>query len=330
MTDAKQKLVILDTDPGIDDAMAILYMAAHAGTSLHSLTTVFGNGDVATTTRNARYIVDRFGLALAIHPGADAPLNGERFIPDLKVHGDDGLGDSGLATSVGEGAKSQPAWKHICQTVRANPGQVTLLAIGPLTNLALALRHDPDIAELVDQVVVMGGAFGTKGRRGNIRPHAEANFFYDALAAQEVLNAPWPITVVGLDVTADCILTSDQAQQLATSGGDAGAFLWQISRGYAAIYKEFDGIDGYCIHDVAAAAFVTSPDLFTCVTARFDVGNAPENLGASLALDPGASGLPSAKRYCSAVDARQLVDGFMQAMSRYGEKAHLPLQVAAR
>lgn len=329
MAHAQQKLVILDTDPGIDDAMAILYLAKHPGVNLHSLTTVFGNGDVRTTTRNAHYISGRFGLKHSIHSGADKPLKGNRFIPELKVHGDDGLGDTHLASGNNEYLLSQSAWQHICETVRANPGQVTLLAIGPLTNLAMALRHDPTIAELVEQVVVMGGAFGTKGRYGNIRPNAEANFFYDPIAAQEVLTAAWPVTVVGLDVTSDCVLSTNEARNLKTSGGDAGQFLWEISRGYAAVYKEFDGIDGFCVHDVAAAIYVTTSDLFSCVKARFDVGCSSENRGASLALKPNSSDTPTTKRYCTSVDARRLIEDFLSIMTIYGTSTGAPDQATA-
>ncbi len=328
MADATKKLVIIDTDPGVDDAMAILYLAAHADVSVHSLTTVFGNGDVAMTTLNAQYIVERFGLNLSVYAGANAPLVGERFIPELKVHGDDGLGDTNLAETVTGLPNAQPAWLHICKTVRALPGQVTLLAIGPLTNLALALRHDPEIADLVKQVVVMGGAFGTNGRHGNIKPNAEANFFYDPIAAQEVLSATWPVTVIGLDVTTDCILTAAEASDLAITAADAGSFLWQISRNYEAIYKQFDGVDGFCIHDVAAAAYVTMPHCFRQTSARFTIGNTPETWGASSATPASSDSDTGNKRFCSSAYPKLLVDDFIGVIRRYSNQELLQTRLA--
>jgi purine nucleosidase len=320
MADAAKKIVIIDTDPGVDDVMAILYLAAHADVSVHSLTTVFGNGDVTNTTINAQYIVERFGLNLPVYAGANAPLVGRRFVPELKVHGDDGLGDTNLAKTVSGLTTVEPAWIHICKTVRAFPGKITLLAIGPLTNLAMALRHDPEIADLVEQVVVMGGAFGTNGRRGNIKPNAEANFFYDPIAAQAVLNATWPVTVVGLDVTSDCILTAAEALDLAKTAGDAGSFIRQISRNYEAIYRQFDDVDGFCIHDVAAAAYVALPKCFQQTSAQLTVGNTPKTWGESLATPTSSDGDTGNKRFCRSVDPRLLISDFIGVIRRYSNQ----------
>ena len=308
-----RKLVILDTDPGIDDAMALLYLGASSGVRLHSITTVFGNGDIETTSRNAAYLVDRFGLGLTVYPGAAGPLQGERHVPALKVHGEDGLGGYGVADGFSSPPSSIPAWEHIAQTILANPGEVSLLAIGPLTNLALALRFRPEIAPLTREVVVMGGAFGTKGRCGNIQPHAEANFYYDPLAADEVLAANWSVTVVGLDVSSDCILSSAQAQALATTGGAAGAFLWQVSRGYAEIYRKFDGIDGFCIHDVAAAAYLVSPQLFSVRKAVLGVETTGNEAGRSFLA---GHAVRSAQQYCHDVEASRVASDFIAAIER--------------
>lgn len=314
IAEASERLVILDTDPGVDDAMALLYLAASRSMRLHSVTTIFGNGSVSQTTRNAHYILQRFGIDVPVYSGAEKPLTGERHIPELKVHGSDGLGDTGLARDLASTADGTPAWQHICDTIMANKGRVTVLAIAPLTNLALALRHRPEIAEFVDQVVVMGGAFGTKGRTGNIRPNAEANFFYDAEAASEVVSAPWPITVVGLDVTSDCILSTAQVEELAVTAGDAGAFMRQISHGYEAIYRNFDGIDGFCIHDVAAAAYAISPQFFTRVPATFAIGQASDTRGSSSAtVEPGAQEVLGG--YCVKVEAQRLVANFIEVTS---------------
>lgn len=308
------KLVIVDTDPGIDDAMALLYLRAAQGVRLHSLTTVFGNADVRTTSRNAAFLAARFGLDLPICVGAAEPLEGRRHVPALKVHGPDGLGGTGLAQGVPVPQSAVSAWQHIADTISAYPGEVSLLAIGPLTNLALALRHRPQIAADVHEVVVMGGAFGTRGRYGNIRPHAEANFFYDPLAAEEVLAAPWPVTVVGLDVSADCILSSAEAAAMATHLGETGELLWAISRDYAEIYRKFDGVDGFCIHDVAAAARLVSPELFSVRRAAIGVRTDGEDAGRSF-LSPDAR--RPVQGFCDHVEADRLISQFIEILTTF-------------
>lgn len=314
VTEESPRLVIVDTDPGIDDAMALLYLDAAPDVRLHSLTTVFGNADVGTTSRNAAFLAARFGLDLPVYVGAAEPLQGKRHVPALKVHGADGLGGTGLAQGTPVPRSAVPAWQHIAETISANPGVVSLLAIGPLTNLALALRHRPQIAAEVREVIVMGGAFGTRGRHGNIRPHAEANFFYDPLAAEEVLAAPWPVTVVGLDVSADCIFSSAEAAAMATRFGETGELLWAISRDYAEIYRKFDGLDGFCIHDVAAAARLVSPELFSIRRSAIGVETQGEDAGRSF-LSPDA-GRP-VQSVCDQVEAERLVEQFIEALRSF-------------
>lgn len=316
------KWVILDTDPGIDDAMALLCLAMAPAIDLHSLTTVFGNADVDVVTQNALFLVDRFGLDVPVFRGAAEPLEGERHQFDLHVHGRDGLGDTGMARLSSQApSEGVPAWQHIVQTVVANPGQISLLAIGPLTNLALALRHDPRIAGLAKEVIVMGGAFGSNGRFGNIRPHAEANFYQDAVAADEVLAAPWPVTVVGLDVSADCILPSETLRAMAEVGGTAGTLLHAISRGYEDIYRTYDGIDGCCIHDVAAAAYLCAPELFAALATPLRVERDGHLRGQSSAAASG-SGRPL-QQYCFKVDADRVIDLLVEAVRRFDARQPL-------
>lgn len=314
MREEASKLVILDTDPGIDDAMALLYLRAAPGIRLHSLTTIFGNADVETTSRNAAFLAAQFGLDLPIHVGAAGPLEGERHVPALKVHGADGLGGTGVASGAPVPHSIVPAWQHIADTISANPGKVSLLAIGPATNLALALRHRPEIASEVHEVVVMGGAFGTRGRHGNIRPHAEANFFYDPLAADEVLAASWPVTAVGLDVSADCILSSAQAAAMTTRFGEAGELLWAISRDYANIYRKFDGIDGFCIHDVAAAVRLVSPELFSVRRAAIGVRTSGDDAGNAY---HSADAMRPVQSFCDGVESDRLVSDFIETVAAF-------------
>jgi purine nucleosidase len=323
--------IIVDTDPGIDDAMALLFLQAMPSVRIAAITTIFGNAEVDVTTRNARYLAGRFGLAAPVFRGASQPLRIARRPSPIHVHGRDGLGDAGAlldtalaASTAGPTAATKPAHQRIVELLRERPGRVSILALGPLTNLALALRQDPGIAELAESVVVMGGAFGWSGRRGNVSPVAEANVRNDPDAADEVLGARWPVTVVGLDVTSHCVLPQQRALALAERGGDAGRFLWDISRGYEAIYREHDGLDGCCLHDVAAAACLVHPDLFA--TQRGPVRVVTEGIAIGQTIQqPAAARFPGgdwdhapSQQACHAVNAAGVLDLYSSSILAHG------------
>lgn len=254
--------VLLDTDPGVDDAMALLFLHRHPGVQLLGITTVFGNAEVDVTTRNALYLAERFGIEAPVARGAALPLVRPPRGAAPEVHGDDGLGNLPAAIASARVADARPAHRLIIDSLRARPGEVTLLAVGPLTNLAQALAEDPEVVRLVRQVVVMGGAFGTNGHGGNVSPVAEANVMCDPHAADAVFTAPWPVTIVGLDVTHEVLVGEAAFERLRTGGGDEGAFLWECSRHYVDFYRRAVGVAGCFMHDASAAAFVVAPRLF--------------------------------------------------------------------
>ena len=253
--------VIFDTDPGIDDAMALLFLHAAADVEVVGITTTFGNGAIETTTRNALYLAERFGIDAPVAQGAAGPLVGHAGEPPTFVHGQNGLGDIALPGVIARTADPRPAHRLIIDLVRANPGQVEIVAVGRMTNLALALREDPGIAGLVKQVVIMGGAFGIGGVLGNVTPAAEANIWGDPLAADEVTAASWPLAMVGLDVTQKTRMPTPYLRALANEAGEAGRFIWDISR----FYEEFHlkgGVDSIYVHDSSAVAYLLDPSLF--------------------------------------------------------------------
>ena len=303
--------IILDTDPGIDDAMAMAYLAADPRVELMAITTVFGNAGVTTTTRNALYLRRRLGMSAPVHMGADQPIDGQRGPGAAHVHGHDGLGGLGLSAGFKDGLASRPAHEAMVEAVNQRPGDIRLLAIGPLTNLALALRSDPSIAGKVREVVVMGGAFGGSGRGGNVTPFAEANIHNDPLAAAEVFAADWPVRIVGLDVTLDCVLTTDQAHRLACTAGPVGQLLWDISRDYEAMYREVDGLAGCALHDVAAAVCLLEPQLFTCDRTSVEVVRVGPMRGRTQACAVGP-----VHGICRAVRAAAVVDTYLETVIR--------------
>src|SRR5690606_7803723 len=169
--------VIFDTDPGIDDAMALLYLSKLPEIELVGITTVVGNADIDTTTRNALFLRQQFGLTAPVVRGAGKTLDGVDKPEPVIVHGVNGLGEVEIPPVDESGLVAGEASQFIIDMVRAHPGEVTIIAVGRMTNLALALRADPEAARLTKQVVIMGGAFGYQGRSGNQTPAAEANIY---------------------------------------------------------------------------------------------------------------------------------------------------------
>ncbi len=255
--------VIYDTDPGVDDAMALVFQALHPDIELLGLTSVFGNASIETTTRNARFLAARFAPGVPVAQGAAGPLKRSAPAPVGWIHGDNGLGNIEIDIAEQVALDTRSAHRFMIDTVRAHPHEVTLLAVGPLTNLALALADDPQIATLVKQVVIMGGAFGTGGVLGNMTPAAEANILGDPEAADIVLGAPWPVAIVGLDVTQPTFMSRDYLASLRDRGGAAGRFVWDISRHYEAFHEKSAQLQGIYVHDSSAVAYVLAPHLYT-------------------------------------------------------------------
>ncbi|CZF86899.1 nucleoside hydrolase [Grimontia marina] len=253
--------IILDTDPGIDDAMAILFAEASPEIELVGLTTVYGNADIDISTRNALYLKQRFGFKCDVAQGASKPLKRQPVGASIAVHGENGFGDVKIKAPT-ISADPRPAHQYIIETVKASPGEITLVAVGPLTNLALALEQAPEITKLVKEVVIMGGAFGTHEHTGNVTPFAEANVYDDPHAADTVFTADWPVTVIGLDVTHEAFFSTDYIDTLRDTCGDVGEFVWDISRFYLDFYKSRMGVNGCFVHDSSAIAYVIDPSLF--------------------------------------------------------------------
>lgn len=313
--------VIFDTDPGVDDAAALMFLTRCPNIELIGISTVFGNADIGTVTRNALYMKERFAIAAPVARGAAGPLAGEAGQPPAHIHGHNGLGDIALDCANLPAADARPAYRFIIDSVRANPGEVTLLAVGRLTNLALAMREAPDIVPLVRQVVIMGGAFSLAGPNGNVTPVAEANIIGDALAADEVFTAAWPVVAIGLDVTRQVILGPAELDYLEGRGGDAGRFVVETSRGYRAFHQRF-GVDGFWVHDSTAAAYVAAPGLFELRRGPVRVATDGVAVGQTIQRDPdrfyppGAWDVAPDQSVAVAVDARQAVELLLGVLSR--------------
>ena len=255
--------VIFDTDPGVDDAMALRLLTRRPELELLGVTTVHGNADIDTVTRNALHLKQRFGFTAPLAKGSGVTLLNRQGQGAPHVHGRNGLGDIAISDPDHAQLDERRGHRMMIDLVREHPHEVTIIAVGPLTNLARALDKDPEIARLVQGVVVMGGAFGTHGHFGNISPVAEANIANDPEAAEAVFTAPWPVTIIGLDVTQEVVMDAAYLDCLRQAGGEDGQFLWEVTRGYHAFHQRTRRVDGIFTHDSLAVAYVLAPGLFT-------------------------------------------------------------------
>jgi purine nucleosidase len=264
--------IILDCDPGVDDALAMLLaFAAPEAVKVEAITTVIGNVMLPQTTANALRILDLAGRTeIPVYAGCPRPIMApiER---KKSVHGGDGLGDIGLPAPRGR-ASSEHAVDAIIRLVRENPGEITLCPIGPMTNIAVALLKAPDIAPLIPEIVFMGGA---AFRPGNSTPTAEFNFMIDPHAAQVMLTAGVTLTMFGLDVTAQALITSDWMAEAEAAGGP-------ITRTAIAMLRAY-GHGDPCLHDPCVIAHLIDPGLFQGIDAWVEVETtAPLTRGQSI------------------------------------------------
>jgi purine nucleosidase len=254
--------IVVDADPGIDDALALYYLRARPDTEIVAIGTVHGNVPVEQATANALRLVERLKLTAPVAMGAARPL-AQPLMTAEDVHGEDGLG--GFAGDAPTTAYTQEsAAEQLAGLARANPGELNLLAIGPLTNVALALQIEPRLPQLLGKVVVMGGALNVPG---NITSHAEANFWHDPEAADLVLQAGFEdLTIVGLDVTMASHAPGEWLEALPQD-----CYPKRFLRFYADFYESFLGKAGFVPHDPLAAAILLEPDLATYVEDRFAI-----------------------------------------------------------
>ncbi len=254
--------MIIDTDPGIDDAMAIFYAAGAPEIDLIGLTTVFGNVRVDQSTRNALALLEMLNLNIPVAGGALQPKD----MPPLPlahwIHGQEGLGDL-PAPSPARSADTRDAATFLAETCAASPGEVTIAAIGPLTNLAEALSRTPEIAETAGRVLIMGGSVRAGG---NATPYAEANIWHDPHAAEAVFAAGWNVEMVGLDVTRRIECDAADFAKLAALAPVYGGFLHDIAQFYMKFYETRTGRLSCCLHDPAALIAAVHPALFTWET----------------------------------------------------------------
>jgi len=254
--------IVIDTDPGIDDAMAIFYALASPELEVVGLTTIFGNVETELATTNALRLLEIAGRSdIPVAHGADKPLAMPYRGAVAFVHGSDGQGDVFLPPPTTAPVDADAA-DFLIRTAMESPGEITLVPLGPLTNVALAMQREPQFTSNLAEIVLMGGsAFGG----GNASPAAEANILNDPEAADIVFGAECPIVMAGLDVTEQTVMTTDDLAQIDTFDNDRARHLAAIVPYYANFYLERHEFHGIFVHDSSTISYLLAPEAYTWV-----------------------------------------------------------------
>jgi purine nucleosidase len=253
---AQHKAILMDVDTGVDDALAILLAHRWPSAQIVAIGTVTGNVSAAQAATNTLKTLDALGADTPVAVGAPQALARPPFPPSA-IHGVDGLGDADLPAPT-RAPTGEHAVDQLLRLVHERPGELSLFASGPLTNLGLALQRDPQLPRLVKEVMVMGGAIVAAG---NVTPVAEANIYHDPEAAALVFAADWPVTLVALDVTMRALLRSDELARLRASERPLARFVTRIVPPYARIYSQRFGFEAVTMHDPLAMALLLDPSL---------------------------------------------------------------------
>jgi inosine-uridine nucleoside N-ribohydrolase len=279
--------VLIDTDPGVDDALALLLAMRSPELKIEGITVVAGNVPLTLTLPNALRMVEIAGRDdIPVAAGASAPLL-RRLVTAAYAHGENGLGGAVFPEPRRKPA-AEPAAEFIRQTVRKYPGEVALLTIGPLTNIAAALNSDAELARMVRALVMMGGSLSG----GNITPAAEFNIYVDPEAARTVFQSGIPITMVGLDVTRKTSLTDEHVRVLEAAQNPASQAAATIARNTLNRNRERGFLAGPNMHDSLAVAGFIDPSILQFQDYYVDVETAGElTAGETLGYSPNAGDL---------------------------------------
>lgn len=259
--------IILDCDPGHDDAIAMILAHGNPGIDLVAVTTVGGNQTLDKVTRNALSVATVIGLSgVPIAAGCARPLVREVRVAEA-IHGASGMDGPRLREPT-TALDSRHGVDLIIDTVMAHqPGEITLVPTGPLTNIALAVRKEPRIVPRVREVVLMGGGYHI----GNWSPVAEFNIRVDPEAAHIVFHEPWPVTMVGLDLTHQALVTPEVTAAIRAVATTPAEFVLELFEFFGAAYRDAQGFEFPPVHDPCAVAHLIDPEVVTARPAPVDI-----------------------------------------------------------
>ena len=251
-----KRKIIMDCDPGHDDALAIILAAAQSQLEILGITTVSGNAEIEKTTMNALKICDLVSLTdVIVSKGASEPLIRLRETAP-GIHGESGL-DGPEFPEPSRGWSEEHGSDTIIRLIKESKEPVTILPTGPLTNIALALSKGPEIKDNIEEIVLMGG-----GTFGNWTPSAEFNIWADPEAAKKVFDSGIPLVVMGLDITHQALATKEIIDQVNKIDNNVAKIVGELLVFFASTYKEMFDFDGAPVHDVLTVAYCVAPELF--------------------------------------------------------------------
>jgi pyrimidine-specific ribonucleoside hydrolase len=307
---AKRKIII-DTDPGIDDALALFLAFSADEWDILGITSVGGNVPAAQTAENALRIAAFAKKNIPVYKGTDTPLyRTPHNAPH--VHGVNGLGGVELPPASGKILEGAPGFIYK-QAVKAG-GELEIIALGPLTNLATAFLTYPDLASMIKKIWIMGGA----ARGGNATPAAEFNILADPEAAAAVFNSGAPIAMCGLDVTNRALYMPEDLERFGAIGNPVTSVLYQMGRSYMKFYHSF-GFPGMGMHDPFAVAWALDPTLATAEKLRVDVELKGKHTYGKTVVDIyKVTGKEPNAEVALELDRDRFVEFFEDRMKRYG------------
>lgn len=311
---------IIDTDPGVDDTAAIFWLLKKHPDSVIAFTTVFGNVEVEQSTRNMQMLLAELDRSeLPVFEGCAGPLVGK---PNFAkhVHGDTGVGGFVSELEADECVQPRAGAVAILDILREYPeGEVSILALGPLTNIAMAYRLDPKAFQRARRVIYMGGAVTTWG---NATPRASANLFNDPDAASVVLESNVPLVQIGLDVCRQFVVRDSGMERVNSKGGRMGSILYQMINGTYAAYDRPKGRhpktgDGVYFNDAPCVGFILYPELFDVEDVRIRMERHGEyTRGETVADMDGLWGEEPNVRLCLNVEGDELAEAFVRDISQ--------------
>jgi purine nucleosidase len=307
------KHIILDTDPGIDDSLAILLALASPEISLDGLSVVHGNSSAMQGTMNALSVLELAKAShIPVHTGCELPLVQPSLLAP-ETHGEQGIGYAKLPAP-----QTKPQVRHssdfLIEGIMSKPGEVTLVCIGPLTNVAMAIRKEPRIVENVKEVFIMGGAIR---HEGNTTPLAEFNTFVDPHAAHIVYHSGMPITLTPLDVSYQCIFLPEDQSRLLKIDSPITKFIADATRFYMEFHDEYQSIKGCVINDPLTMALTFMPELCDYQDLYVDVDlSGGVSMGKTFADFYQMTGKPANMKVALGVRSRDFMELFLERMEK--------------
>lgn len=306
--------IIIDTDPGQDDAAAIMLALASPELEVLGITAVAGNVPLALTERNARMVTEISGRGdIAVYAGADRPL-ARKLVTAEHVHGKTGLDGIDLFEPA-RPLETKHAVDFLIETLRNEPaGTITLCPLGPLTNIAMVIERAPDVVKRIKQIVLMGGGFF---EGGNITPSAEFNIYVDPEAARIVFGAGIPLTMMPLDVTHKVLTTKTRVERLRANGNRASIAMADMLEFFERFDEEKYGTDGGPLHDPTVIAWLLDPDMFSGRNCNVEIETGSDlTLGATVVDWWKVTGRPENVFVARDVDADRFFDLLIERLGR--------------